>query len=189
MNKNKTNFFIIHGAYGNPNENWFPWLKNELEKMGYEVFAPQFPTPEGQELDRWLNTFKNYKEYLNKNSIVIGHSLGAPFLLSIIERLGGPIKAAFLVAGWTGLLDDDLDKINYSFTDKDFDWKKIRENCKKFYAFCSDNDPYVTKEKTERMAKILSAELIFVKNAGHFNAKAGYIKFPLLLEKIKEVIE
>ena len=25
-------FFIIHGAYGNPNENWIPWLKESLER-------------------------------------------------------------------------------------------------------------------------------------------------------------
>ena len=32
------NFIIIHGIYGHPEENWFPWLKNKLEGMGYEVF-------------------------------------------------------------------------------------------------------------------------------------------------------
>jgi len=29
------NFFIFHGIYGNPEENWFPWLKKELEKKGF----------------------------------------------------------------------------------------------------------------------------------------------------------
>ena len=91
-----TNVFIIHGAYGHPNENWFPWLKSELEKLGCKVFVPKFPTPENQSLENWLKVFKDYKQYLNENSIVVGHSLGPAFLLNILENLDKPIKAAFL---------------------------------------------------------------------------------------------
>jgi predicted alpha/beta hydrolase family esterase len=51
------NAFIIHGSYGHPKENWFPWLKNELEKLNYKVFVPAFPTPQNQSLASWFKTF------------------------------------------------------------------------------------------------------------------------------------
>ncbi len=181
-----TNILIIHGSYGHPEENWFPWLKSELEKLGCRVFVPKFPTPENQSLENWLKVFDNYKKYLDKNSIVVGHSLGPAFLLSILENLNLPIKAAFFVSGFTGSLNNPtFDKLNNSFADKRFNWQKIKNNCSRFFVFHSDSDPYVPLQKAKDLAKNLGVNVILVKNAGHFNEKAGYTKFDLLLEKIK----
>lgn len=181
-----TNAFIIHGAYGNPQENWFPWLKLELENLGCRVFIPQFPTPEGQSLESWLKVFEDYKQDLDQNSIMVGHSIGCAFVLNVIEKLSTQVKATFLVAGWTGLLRDELDKINQTFVDRQFDWNKVRHNCQKFYVFNSDNDPYVQLSLGETLANNLNTQLIKVIGAGHFNQKAGFKKFDLLLEKIKK---
>lgn len=180
------NAIIIHGSFGSPEENWFPWLKAELEKVGVKVFAPAFPTPEGQNLDVWMKVFGEYKQYLDADSILVGHSLGPAFILNVLERLNTPVKAAFFVAGFVGSLGNPkFDEMNRSFVDKRFDWEKIKENCGKFFVFYSDNDPYVPKEKAEELARNLATEPILVEGAGHFNENAGYVKFPLLLEKIR----
>ena len=90
------NIIIIHGAYGHPEENWFPYIKDNLEKLGHQVYVPKFPTPKGQNLKNWLDTFKPYEKYLDKNSIVVGHSIGPAFLLTLLED--HKAKAAFFVA-------------------------------------------------------------------------------------------
>jgi len=181
------NVFIIHGSYGNPDENWFPWLKKELELLGHKVFVPKFPTPENQSLNSWKEAFKVYEEFLNKDSIVVGHSLGPAFLLNILEDRNEPIRAAFFVAGFVSDLgNESFDEINRTFVDRNFDWQKIRRNCGKFFVFYSDNDPYVSKEISEDLAQKLGVEPELIKNAGHFNEKSGYNKFELLLERIKE---
>ena len=181
-----TNIIIIHGTGGNPNGNWFPWLKSELEKLDCRVFVPKFPTPENQSLENWLKVFKAYEQYLDENSIVVGHSLGPAFLLSVLENLNRPIKAAFFVVGFTGLLNNpDFDELNESFVTKSFDWAKIKNNCKRFYVINSDNDPYVPLEKGKSLAENLGTELIVLKNAGHINEEAGYTEFSFLLDKIK----
>jgi len=182
------NVIIVHGTGGNPKGNWFPWLKNELEKLGYKVFVPKFPTPKNQSLESWLKVFENYQQYLNEDSIVIGHSLGPAFLLSVIENLKYPIKSAYFIAGFTGLLGiPKFDKLNKTFTTKIFDWAKIKKNCKGFFVINSDNDPYVPLEKGKELAKNLGTDLIVIKNAGHINKESGYNKIEFLLDKIKEL--
>ena len=59
------NVFIIHGAFGYPDENWFGWMKNKINKLGYEVYVPQLPTPEGQSLGNWLKVFEKYENKIN----------------------------------------------------------------------------------------------------------------------------
>jgi predicted alpha/beta hydrolase family esterase len=153
-----TTIFIIHGSYGHPEENWFPWLKTELEKDKHKVFIPKFPTPEGQTLHNWLKVFKPYEKHLDENTIIIGHSLGVAFLLSVLEKRDKPIKAAFFVSGCIGSLNNPLfDNINKSFTEKEFDWKHIKEKCPKIVIFHSNNDPYVPLEKAKELAKKLTS--------------------------------
>jgi predicted alpha/beta hydrolase family esterase len=111
--------FLIHGAYGNPKENWIPWLKSELEKRDYQVFVPKFPTPQKQTLNNWLKVFKKYEKFTDENSIFIGHSLGVAFILTLLEKI--KIKSVYLIAGFISPLNDpQFDRINTTFIDKKF---------------------------------------------------------------------
>lgn len=184
------NVFIIHGSYGNPDENWIPWLKAELEKAGCKVFVPKFPTPENQSLDSWMKVFQEYLVYINQDTVFVGHSLGPAFILRILEKkLRFPSKAAFFIGPFIGRLGNpDLDKINKTFFDTEFDWVSIKKNCKQFHIFCSDNDPYVPLENAAEVAKRLGVNQVLIKGAGHFNKKSGYKKIQFLLEMIKQII-
>ncbi|MEE9323374.1 MAG: alpha/beta hydrolase [Candidatus Aenigmarchaeota archaeon] len=180
---------IVHGAYGSPEENWIPWLKSVLESSGFEVFVPKFPTPENQSLENWMEILNRHGKYFDSELIMIGHSLGPAMILRKLETLEKHIKAAFFVAGFLGEIGDpDFDGINSSFFKKEFEWDKIKKNCKHFEVFHSDNDPYVPLKHGKGIAENLGVELTLIKGAGHFNTKAGYTEFPLLLERIKELI-
>lgn len=182
------NIFLIHGSYGHPNENWFPWLKTEMEKLGCKVIAPKFPTPEGQNLSNWMDILRKYETQIGQETIFVGHSLGVALILRFLEKAKNPINAAFLVSGffkdeWNG----EYDNLIGTFIKKPYDWQKIRQNARHIEIYQSDNDPYIPVSMGKEMAKHLGAELVLVKNAGHFNNEAGYTEFPLLLESIKSV--
>lgn len=182
------NFFIFHGIYGHPEENWFPWLKEELENNGYEVIVPKFPTPIGQSLENWMNVLKKYEDKINADTVMIGHSLGAAFILNYLEQADREIKAAILVSGYHEILENQFKELNKTFVGKKFNWNKIIENCGHFIVIGSDNDEYIPIETTRQLAVLLDAELQIIHNGGHLNKKAGYEKFPLLLEIIEKNI-
>jgi len=183
-------FFIIHRSYGNSKENWFPWLKKELEKKGNTVFVPDFPTPENQSLDSWMKVFEKYKKEIDENTVFIGHSLAPAFILSILEKTNTKIRACFFVSGFLNLLGNEtFDKINKSFVDKKFNWKKIKQNCDRFYIIQSDNDPYVPMKEAVNLAEKLGTTVILIEKAGHFNENSGFKKFDFLLNLINSEIK
>ena len=182
------NAFIIHGAYGNSEENWFPWLKEELEKLEYKVFVPDFPTPEGQTLDNWREVFEDYKKFVNQDTVFVGHSLSPLFILDILQHSSTKIKASFFVSGFLKFLGNkDFDDINKTFVENDFDWNTIINSCENFFVIHSDNDPYVPRDCADELAKLLNTVPIIIKGAGHFNSATGYDTFEELLEKIKNI--
>lgn len=182
-----SSIFIIHGVGGTPEETWFPWLRSELEKLGHKVIVPQFPTPEGQTLENWLATLKNYEADLGPDSILVGHSLGGCFVLNVAELY--PIKAAFLVAPVFGKIENIFEPTMRTFYQHEFNWEQIKAHCKEFTIFHSDNDPYLKLDQTEILAQKLGVQVTVIPGAGHINESAGYRKFELLLEQIRTHLE
>ena len=152
---------------------------------GCNVLAPQFPTPKNQTLDKWFAVFEKYSGYLN-DVILIGHSLGGCFILNLLEKFTA--KAAFLVASVSGPLDNEFDEGMKTFSHKKFDWEKIKSNCKKFYVFHSNNDPYIPLKDAENLARELGVGLTLIRNGKHLNRDAGYAKFRELLEAVKKIL-
>src|SRR3989344_6111588 len=186
--KSVHNIFIFHGTQGYPEENWFPWLKGELEKRGQRVFVPQFPTSkdEAANAGKWWLVLENYGQHFNENTILIGHSFGTVFLFRVLEKLEYPIHGVFSVASIVGIKPEDNYGKGYRFSE--FNWGKIKSNAKHFVVFHSDNDPHVGLDNGKELAKNLGVELSFIPKAGHFNTKSGYTKFEKLLEKLESIL-
>jgi uncharacterized protein len=183
------NVFIFHGTEGYPEENWFPWLKQELEQNGYTVFIPHFPSPPTipAKISEWFNIFKNYQHLINKDTIFIGHSLGGKFALRVLEKLEHPIKASFFVGTPIGIKPIKNNERDNAFTGNNFNWDSIKNKAKHFIVFQSDNDPYVCLENGTTLAKNLDVPISFIPNAGHFNTNSRYTKFEDLRNQILKI--
>ena len=180
---------IIHGSFGSPNENWFPWLADEVRKLGHKSLIPTFPTPEGQSLESWLKDFKRQIGDLRSDMILVGHSLAPGFILSLLEQSHEPIIGTFMVSGFLGKLGvEEFDQVNETFVNRNFDWDRIKANGGEFHVYNSNNDPYVPLTKGQELAQKLGVELTIIEDGGHINASAGFVTFPKLLNDLEQLI-
>jgi len=187
------NALILHGSGNDHTGNWFPWLKDELEKKSYKVWVPDLPDSNVPDKEKWLNTIFSNKEWVFDNeSIIIGHSAGATLILRILEKLpqGIKINKAILVSGPANIgTKPEYFVYKKSLVGSPFDWGKIKNSCNSFYFICSDNDTYQCGEDQAKiLQENLGGELILKKGENHFNLEKGpqYKQFPLLLELIEK---
>lgn len=185
--------FIIHGSNGNPEENWFQWLKKELEdNTEIEVIVPQFQIPEeevlgGHDYKQWQNKLLEFKDKIKEDTIIIAHSRGCIFAMRALVDLGfKSIAGLYLVAPWIQYrwYESDTDKVD-SFHRDPINWAHLKRIVKHIEIFQSTND-VIPVEEGVGISAMLGAHLELVENAGHFNTPAGYTKFPLLNKKISE---
>lgn len=165
--------YIIHGWEGHPNNCWFPWLKKELEKLGYEVIIPQMPNPEIPIMKDWIKKLQSLIK-LDKDTILIGHSIGCQTILRYLETIDIKIKACYFVAGWLTLdlhLDTEEAKIVAKpWLETPIDFKKIKSNCKSFTTFLSTNDKWVNcKENKLLFEKNINSKVIIEKDKDHYD--------------------
>lgn len=180
------NYFLIHGSYGNPYKNWFPWLKNQLSKRRFNCIVPNFPSPVKQDYESWSKVLKAYLEigYITENTTFITHSLGGIFIAKFLIENNVRIKKLITVAGFNNIKFDEDNALYDSFYIDHKEVQKLKNICEKRICFFSDNDPYVPQKEAEEFAEYVNAEKIEIKNAGHFNEKFGYKEFRKILEYI-----
>lgn len=184
----KNNIFIFHGIDDTPETHWYPWLRQELANMGCRVIVPHFPNADQPQLKEWLSYLERYRKFMTPETIYVGHSLGATFLLRLLGN--NEAAAGFFVASAFGDMEHNPYKERIkSFTEAPYDLESIRNHCKNFTVIHGDNDPYLQIETAgKKLAEALQTELITIKNGGHLNEAAGYTRFPLLLEEIQRLL-
>jgi predicted alpha/beta hydrolase family esterase len=188
------NVIVIHGSFGKPFENWFPWLENKLSETDkVECIIPTFPTPEKQEFVCWEELLNYYHKIgkIDKNSIIIGHSCGSVFAAKYLTKHNIKVKALITVAGYNNFLGGDalMDSLNNSFYDEDKALSSIVNFAPIRISFISDNDPFIPSEVLNHFVEVIQSEKLLIPNGGHFNSNAGFSKFVELYEEVHKILK
>lgn len=192
-------FILFHGAFGSPESNWLPELKDKLESLGQEVIVPKFPvdewsyiekqgergTSKNQTLEHWFTIFEPIVKSFapNEKLCFVGHSLGPVFILHVVERFHIQLDSAIFVSPFMDKLDQwQINVANETFYKTNFDFEALKKLIPVSYVLYSDDDPYVPKQHSILFGKALDSSLILVKRAGHMNSEVNLNDFPLVLD-------
>lgn len=186
-------YFIIHGSFSSPYENWFPWLFEQIEKTKPKnmeepiCYCPQMPTGVGlQTYENWSKVLSSYAPIFQSEEdiTIFAHSIAPVFVCKFLIEHKLRVKRLVFVCGFNGVfgINADYDTVNSSmYIDSLADVKKF---CDEIVCLYSDNDPYVPFQKEKSFADTIATRQIIIKNGGHLNASSRYLKFPQLLEFI-----
>ena len=136
----KSTVIIMHGnGDSSPQDNWIPYVKAELEKLGCRVLAPQFPDAPLCRAQYWLPFLKNMVQ-ADQNVILIGHSTGAIAAMRFAET--NKIRGSVLVGSYVSDLGMETEKLSGYF-DTPWNWQSMKDNQQWAIQFASTDDKWI----------------------------------------------
>lgn len=177
---------LLHGNGGGSGEdNWFPWLKYKLEKLGVVCEAPNLPDPIEAKASIWIPYIQDVIK-ADENTVLVGHSSGAIAAMRYAE--GHKLAGLVLVGTYYTDLGDESEKASGYF-DKPWDWKAIKAHAPWIAVFASTDDPYISIEEPQFVKDKLNADYYEFNDRGHFGYDEDAPEFRELLEKLKEKLQ
>lgn len=177
--------FIPGNGGGGPKDNWFPYLKTELEKLNVEVIASEFPDSQLARESYWLPFLKNDLK-ADEQTILIGHSSGAIAAMRLAETQR--ILGSVLVGSYHTDLGLSTEKQSGYF-DRPWNWSSIIQNQGWIIQFASPTDPWIPIEEARFVHEKLNTDYYELPNQGHFGGDYYKPEFPELLAALKVKIK
>ena len=181
-----TRIVLLHGNGGGSGEdNWFPWLKNKLEKLGVTCEAPNLPDSIEAKARVWLPYIADVIK-ADKDTILVGHSSGAIAAMRYAEN--HQIAGLVLVGTYYTDLGYDDEKASGYF-DEPWDWESVKKNVPWTLIFASTDDPYIAIDEPRLVRDKLNAEYYEFADRGHFGYDKDTADLPELLEALREKLK
>ena len=172
---------IIHGNSGSkPTDHWIPYVKEELEKAGITVLAPEFPDNDLARASIWLPYLHMLKA--DENTILVGHSSGAIASMRFAEK--NQVLGTILIGSYYTDLGFEKEKLSGYF-DEPWDWEAIKNHQQWTIQFASTDDPWIPIQEPRYVRDQLKSEYHEFNDQGHFGYSSNKPTFPELVEAIK----
>lgn len=156
------------------------WIENEVKKHGISCITPPMPDPWHPQYCDWKAVLDNLS--VDEETILVGHSRGAAFLLRWLGDTKQPIGKLILVA--PNLSTRSSNPMIQDFYDFDID-ATIKTSVPERMVFISNNDEQDNIQSAELLVKKLDCKIIVLPKQGHFILEdMGTTAFPELVAAI-----
>ena len=161
---------------------WSDSLRQELGNK-FDVLLPKMPNPMNAKYDEWKILFKKIAFLLDNNVILIGHSLGAIFLVKYLSENKFPKKILATLLVSPPYDDEGMEESLGDFV-LSKSLNKLNKHGGKIFIYQSKDDSVVPYSHLKKYKKVLpNASIREFKKRGHFDQ----LKFPELIKDIKEL--
>lgn len=179
---------IIHGMpskeeYYDPSRrsasrhHFIPWMQRQLILKDILTQTPEMPEPYNPDYQKLSSVFEQFK--VDKDTLLIGHSCGAGFLVRYLSEHKLEVGKVILVAPWLDPTSELQSKM-FSF-EIDENLKKRCEDVVMMYS--TDDDVEVLSSVDLLKEKIKDINIKEFTDKGHFTyGEMGTAEFPELLE-------
>lgn len=190
----ETNIFVLHSLNGDTLQMWGRDVKEFFEERGIEVIMPEFPIRAESRYEKFKRIMEYYIDngLLNKNSIVVAHSIGNAYFVRFCAELKFVPKVYIAVAPG-GVYEYPSTRNDYivevkkqAYLDKE-SLGYIKKNLDNKYCLYSDEDDN-NLEKFTRFIEDTAAEGIYLKYYNHFDGYHRIYKIPELIELISKLV-
>lgn len=183
----KYKIYLIHGYTASPEANWFPYLKKELENDTVEIYILNMPNSQNPKLNEWIEHMDNSIKEYDENTIFIGHSLGCVTILNFLAKNSSKkIKGLFLISGF---IEDSPIPALLEFVQPVLNYDVIIKLTKNRIVISAKDDDIINYEYSQILAKKIQSKFILLDKGKHFIDRDNFIEFPLLVGKIKNLID
>ena len=159
---------------------WSDSLRQDLGSR-FDVLLPKMPNPMNAKYDEWKILFKKIASLLDNNVILIGHSLGAIFLVKYLSENKFPKKILATLLVSPPYDDEGMEESLGDFV-LPKSLNKLNNQGGKIFIYQSKDDKVVPYSHLEKYKKALPDAIIReFKKRGHFDQP----KFPELIKDIR----
>ncbi len=171
------------------NNQWFPWLTSQLMSRDIFTVSLEMPEPWRPDYAAWRRELERFD--ITDQTVLVGHSFGAGFLVRWLSENEAKVGKVVLVAPFMGLAsgDDDEDRAyaNKHFFDFDID-NQLAHKTSSLTIFKSTDDSEKVNDSIDLLMQQFGAscKLITLEGRGHFRATEKWtpFAFPELLREI-----
>jgi len=162
-------------------KDWKATLENKLGR-GFEVLLPKMPNKDNSKYEEWKIWFEKFIPFLEKEVVLVGHSLGGIFLSRYLSENKFPKKilaVLFVAAAYDGKKSPA--RASGFILKKDL--KLIKNQSRKVIFYHSRNDKAVPFSSFKEYKKLLPQSIFReYENRGHFNQS----NFPELVRDVRK---
>ena len=161
------------------NSHWLPWLQHELLIKDILTQTPEMPSPFEPDYNLWKSVLDQF--ILNEDTILIGHSCGAGFILRYLSENNIKVGKIFLIAPWIDPTHKEAPKMFEFEIDSN-----LQSKTGEITVFLSnDDDNQIIDSVNIIKSKLNMTKILEFSSKGHFCLKdMNTREFPELLEEI-----